>query len=256
MLEIHYTFHKVLPTMRQRWRPGLSCATSFERMPCAGRHVVSPSCASSCLVLPDPQVGLTISSMQGILLLIIALGFQLPFASHFGVQALALAVYSGATKERCARECAFPHIQEFYQRLADGMGTVLAQAVPTVVASRRNARFIGVDACLLVQSWGQIVLGGILPTLIIDWFGKARSTLGGSPGRQPWAQGKQSSLEVLRVIVLYLGLLALASVVGWMGVELALAVWQQKLALWTTALVWRDTAEAGGPAEAVLDAHF
>ncbi len=134
------------------------------------------------------------------------------------------------------------------------LSSLLAHTVPTVVASRRDARFLGTNACLLVQSWGQIVLGYVLPSLVIDWCEKARCLPSGGPGVPRWAQRMQSGTDVLRASMLYVGLFLGASVVGWMGVGLVLAVWHEKLDVWIAA--WRPTAQAGDLGGAVQSPYL
>ncbi len=167
---------------------------------------------------------------------------------------MALFAYIISTKDRCVQECTAPYVRDYYQRMADTLSVLLAQAVPTVVSSRRDARFLGADACLLVQSWGQVVLGYMLPSLILDWCEKARCLPGWGASGPDWTPCRQSRSDVFRASMLYVGLFLGASVVGWMGLGLALAVWYEKLDVWIAA--WRPTAQAGDLGGAVQSPYL
>lgn len=108
-------------------------------------------------------------ALQPMVLLIQAVGLQLPLRTHTALQGLGLASYLYSSRGQCARECAHEHLRAHYEAAA-GRGRVwLGRLLPVVVPSRRDARFEGEAACLLVHAWAMWVVGYLLPTLVLDW---------------------------------------------------------------------------------------
>jgi hypothetical protein len=155
--------------------------------------------------------------LQSAILLITALGTQLPLGVSLWVQGLVLACYLSTNRERCVFECAASHAQEFYEGLACTGSVIAAKVMPIGVASRRDNLFLGVTACMLLQVWVQVVVWYVLPVLVIDCL-EVRSQA--RLQRHPWARSPGAQL-----VLGHVGLLVLASVVGWRGLELALSMW-------------------------------
>lgn len=121
-----------------------------------------------------------------------------------------------------AHECSAPGVAAFYRRLSLRIGAAAARLLPITVASRHDVRFRGLPSsgpCVLISAWALGAVGFLLPTLVLSL---ARSRAWDWEGRQGWLR-PQLALLLLN----HLGLLALGTVAGWTGLELALHVLQQ-----------------------------
>lgn len=177
------------------------------------------------------------------MLLVSALGFQLPLAAHLPVQAVMLAASLSYTRDRCEYECAWPRAHEAYRGVAQGLGAVLGKTLPVMAvhadAAAAAAAAAGVGAgavkvaaraanpCMLTQAWVQAVLGFLVPSLLIDWL-EMRPAVWYVPRTGGSMQMVTLTLQpAAAVVVGYLGLLAMACVVVWRVAELLLlsGVW-------------------------------
>jgi hypothetical protein len=147
--------------------------------------------------------------------MVTALGFQLPLSRSLLVQGAALAASLATNNQRCATERHIPHFQELYQAIFDKAGLLFSKVVPISIARRRDC-FSAAAPCMLVQAWGQIVLGYLLPALIMDWSEMHRRALEQlEDGRRPLRPNLRSG----RAVLSYLGLFVVASALCWRGLE-------------------------------------
>ena len=165
----------------------------------------------------------------------------LPLRTHAWVHALLLACLFSSYPQRCALDCRAPAARAFYTSASRRLSEAAARLMPLAVASRHSRRLRwgpGFD-CLLVRAWAQTVLGYLAPTLLVDF--KAELAAAVAWRRQHGFAPRELALagRVLRCLA---GLLAVASVVSFVGAELALTV----LHRWAGILGLAGLAGLGG----------
>ena len=133
------------------------------------------------------------------------------------VHGATLAMVLVTERGECAAEAQAPALAAFYERAIAGLGPAVAGAMPVTVASRNDRQWGAQFDCLLVRGWVLLVVGFLLPTILLEYS----CTLLAAPHR-PGPGFVHSPPVWPLVAVAALGQFAVASVVGWRAVEVAL----------------------------------
>jgi hypothetical protein len=159
--------------------------------------------------------------MQGLILLLGALGWCLPLRAHLYVQTVGLLCALSALPAQCSARCAHPGFAAMYADYAAWLGWACGRVFPFTVAARRDQHVL--YPCVAVHAWFDLALGFLLPGLYVQWLEcKLRQQHVQQTGRG-W--DRMPSEPCVRAWV-YLGMAVVALPVSWRAVEVSMAFWR------------------------------
>jgi hypothetical protein len=173
------------------------------------------------LLLLIIMIPLLSACVQGLLLLLGAVGWQMPLETHLWVQAVGLLCMLSIVPQHCACQCTNPAYAAMYQRWAAWLSSACGRLFPVTVAARRDSPTA--HSCLAINSWALLSLGYVLPALYVHWaqsrlrqrylseMGQAR----GAPHSEPWL-----------ATAMHVGMAAVALPVAWRAVEVGVPLWE------------------------------
>lgn len=158
---------------------------------------------------------------QGLLLLVGALGWELPLRTHLWVQAVGLARLLSLLPAQCAAQAGVPGYGAMYSGLAGWLGSACGALFPVTVAARRDG--LPPQPCLAVGAWALVVVGYALPALLLHYsqtrlrgrlLEESGAARGGLPGSEPWLAA-----------AVHAGMALVALPVAWRAVEVGAPLW-------------------------------